>query len=119
MAKVSNRTRMKRRYQLWKRDRLPDGSRICYICGCALSKRKFTLDHIDPMCLSHNHGLDNLAICCFDCNQAKDSQSLEDYLKTIPSLILRVARLKYKPASYAVLMKQRGIRIAVYRFFSP
>jgi 5-methylcytosine-specific restriction endonuclease McrA len=119
MGQFSNRTRMQRRIQLWKRDRLPDGSRICYICGCPVTKRKFTLDHIDPACLSRNHDKDNLALCCFDCNQAKGHMSLEDYLKTIPSLILRVARLKYKPASYAVLMKQRGIRIAIYRFFSP
>lgn len=119
MAQISNRIRTKRRIQIWKRDRLPDGSRICYICGDRMSKRSFTLDHIDPHCNSRSNNQDNLAIACFKCNQAKCNESLEDYLKKHPSLLLKVARLKHKPASYPVLMKQRGIRISFYRLFIP
>lgn len=119
MATISNRIRTQRRIQIWKRDRLPDGSRICYICGDKMSKRRFTLDHIEPHCNSRSNNQDNLAIACFKCNQAKSDLSLEDYLKRHPALLLKVARLKYKPASYAVLMKQRGIRISLYRFLIP
>ena len=51
---------------------------VCYICGRWLSRNETTLDHIKsrgrhPELRS---ALDNLAPCCFDCNQKKGSRSL-------------------------------------------
>lgn len=117
MSKLGQRTRLKLRIKVWKRDRLPNGTRICYICGAPVSKSTFTLDHIEPRCNTKNNNVDNIAICCYDCNQKKGEQSFEDHLKHHPSLLLKVAKLKYKPASYEILMKQRGIRITLYRLY--
>lgn len=115
-----NRSRIRQR--IWRRDIQPDQTRICYICGCRVSKRSVTLDHVIPACKGGDEALGlalipNLQLCCQPCNLDKDDKTLEEYLKGRPWLLFKLAKLKHKPYSYEVLMRMRGIRISFYRFF--
>lgn len=54
---------------------------LCYLCDRELTIDELTLDHIiarsrDP---SKRYDWDNLAPCCYACNEAKGSLSLEQY----------------------------------------
>lgn len=57
----------------------------CYLCGKSLLKQDVTLDHIKPRSghPSLRHELSNLAPCCWECNNKKGSQSLDNYKKSI------------------------------------
>lgn len=115
MGRGSQSTRQKRRAALWRRDKQPDGTRICYLCGVVVSKSTFTMDHVVPVDQSGSNDLENLAICCFSCNQEKNTKSFEEYIVGKPSLISEVAARKIKPESFRKLMQMRGIRLLRYR----
>lgn len=39
-----------------------------------------TLDHVIPLALGGSNRYDNFVMCCYDCNQRKGSQALEEHL---------------------------------------
>lgn len=55
----------------------------CYICGEQLTPKEVTLDHYYSRSRHPElrHELSNLRPCCWRCNEAKGSLSLEEYLK--------------------------------------
>lgn len=57
----------------------------CYICGKLLTRSQLTLDHIKSRSRHPElrYVLKNLAPCCWDCNTAKGSLDIEEYLATL------------------------------------
>lgn len=51
----------------------------CYICGRLLNDNEITLDHIVPKSKGGKDTFDNLATCCFYCNNLKADMSLEEF----------------------------------------
>lgn len=58
----------------------------CAYCGCSIldSKNKVpaygaTFDHVLPVVKGGATSKENLKLCCFNCNQAKGSLSLEEF----------------------------------------
>ena len=51
----------------------------CYICGRLLDDKEVTLDHIIPKSRGGKDTFDNLATCCFECNNLKADMSLEEF----------------------------------------
>nr|WP_228348359.1 HNH endonuclease [Flagellatimonas centrodinii] len=43
----------------------------CYYCGCVLNKANRSIDHLIPQALGGPNHIDNLVLCCLDCNQRK------------------------------------------------
>ncbi len=58
---------------------------FCYICGKSMTRSQLTLDHIQSRSRHPElrFVLSNLAPCCWDCNTAKGSLSLEQYMEKI------------------------------------
>ena len=73
------------------------------------------MDHIIAVDAGGSNDIDNLAICCFSCNQEKNTKSFEEYIVGKPSLISEVAARKIKPESFRKLMQMRGIRLLRHR----
>lgn len=59
----------------------PSDHYICYICGHHLLNWQVTLDHVESRSRHPElrYTLSNLKPCCYSCNRAKGSLSLEQY----------------------------------------
>lgn len=101
--------------RLWRRDLLPNQTRICYLCGNRVGKHTFTIEHVIPSNRGGSDGLDNLELSCHPCNNLKEDKTLEEFLKERPWLLFKLAKLQYKPRAYHELMKMRGIKFTLYR----
>ncbi len=49
----------------------------CQYCGCGLTKREFTLDHVVPRCQGGITEWHNIVVCCTDCNRKKGKRRPE------------------------------------------
>lgn len=49
----------------------------CQYCG----RRGTSVDHKDPVCFSHDNGLDNLILSCSECNKIKGNMSYQSFCK--------------------------------------
>ena len=59
----------------------------CIYCG---SKGKMEIEHVIPRSRGGTDSLNNLVLSCHECNQAKGSMSLPEFLKGKPSVLRRV-----------------------------
>lgn len=63
---------------------------VCHYCGVGLVTTQFnefnrhgaSLDHINPQSKGGKHTLDNLVLCCRQCNIEKRAQSYEEFRYT-------------------------------------
>ena len=57
-------------------------ARFCAYCGKSFSDYlEKSIDHIVPKCkIGKQTVLNNLIVCCRDCNNKKDSKDLEDFI---------------------------------------
>lgn len=65
----------------------------CAYCGCALSIKKMTVDHIIPKAGSGGDGINNLNPSCKPCNTLKGQMTLGEFKTHVDELI---ANGKYK-----------------------
>ena len=75
----------------------------CIYCGVHASKAKMEIEHVVPRSRGGTDSLNNLVLSCHECNQAKDSQDIQTYLKGKPNVLRRVkAHLgqNYKDAAH-------------------
>lgn len=73
---------------------LRDGYRCCF-CGCRLSYRTLTLDHVVPKCLGGEDSWENLASACMRCNSRKGSLRVEELGK----INMRLLQAPYAPTA--------------------
>jgi 5-methylcytosine-specific restriction endonuclease McrA len=78
---VSSRIRNRRRKRTLLANR--DGGARCRYCGRRQRLRKFTIDHVVPLSRGGGGGLDNLALACLRCNQAKADRPLDEFLAAV------------------------------------
>ncbi len=57
----------------------------CYLCGRALSLRRTTYDHVDPLCQGGADTVENLRPCCQPCNVLKGQLSLDEFHARYPA----------------------------------
>lgn len=76
---------------------LRDGYRCCF-CGCRLSYRTLTLDHVVPKCLGGEDSWENLASACMRCNSRKGSLRVEELGK----INMRLLQAPYAPTALQV-----------------
>lgn len=52
---------------------------VCYYCGKVLKENEVTADHKIPVSRGGETIIENLAICCYDCNQDKSDMTEAEY----------------------------------------
>jgi 5-methylcytosine-specific restriction endonuclease McrA len=62
----------------------------CYICGKKFSEGKLSIDHVIPFALGGKNSWENMATCCYKCNQDKGH-------KTLAELGIRPKFMPFKP----------------------
>ena len=72
--------------------------RCCIYCGAPLTVQGVTYDHIVPRSLGGPRSIDNIVTACANCNSAKSSLSVDEFVATFPEsqrqrYIRRVQRL--------------------------
>lgn len=76
--------------QFEKRKDSKDGYRqYCRDCKIELQKDMIVFDHKIPLCKNGKHEIDNIVICCSDCNHLKWDKSYEEFLLFLPTYINR------------------------------
>src|ERR1041385_2924441 len=51
----------------------------CCYCNGRIDANNFSSDHMQPVSRGGTFSLDNIAVCCKSCNEAKGNMSLEEY----------------------------------------
>ncbi|WP_218158503.1 RNA-guided endonuclease IscB [Streptomyces sp. MUSC 14] len=88
--------------------------RTCAYCG---SKGvPLNIEHIRPRSRGGSDRVSNLAIACIRCNQAKDNQPIEDFLKGKPKLLARILAQAKAPMRDAAAVQ--STRWALWRSLS-
>ncbi len=64
----------------------------CAYCELQLAKEEITLDHATPLSRGGTHSIDNLVICCSNCNSLKGTKTAQEYLDFIPEFLHRFNR---------------------------
>lgn len=54
------------------------GGRCCY-CGIKMTAKTVSCDHMTPLGRGGRHALDNLALCCLDCNYLKLTRTADEF----------------------------------------
>jgi len=49
----------------------------CGYCGCKITKRNRTIDHIQPKSKGGNNSMKNLVLACLECNRAKADKLIQ------------------------------------------
>lgn len=57
----------------------------CAYCGCVLTDKNFTIDHIKPLCKGGKDTADNKFPSCRECNEGKGSMTLKEIHKAYPN----------------------------------
>lgn len=74
-------TKKKRRH----RRLLVETGGCCMYCGKHLHAVDATIDHIVPISRGGYTEDENLTVCCYECNQSKETLYVKDFVKTMPS----------------------------------
>lgn len=53
---------------------------VCHYCGCALTTRNFSVDHLQPVSRGGTSVLDNLRPCCKRDNDVKESMTEAEFI---------------------------------------
>lgn len=61
----------------------------CFYCSVSLSKDQIVFDHKIPLSRNGSHDIENLCICCQDCNQLKSSRTDKEFLVFIEEYMNR------------------------------
>lgn len=64
----------------------------CYYCKNPLNKENVQFDHNIPLSRGGTHTVDNLKICCKDCNQLKGTRTAIEFLDFIKIYISRFCK---------------------------
>lgn len=56
-----------------------DEHHLCPYCHGPLTTKTFSIDHADPVSRGGTHTLDNLVVCCADCNNAKGDMTDREF----------------------------------------
>jgi 5-methylcytosine-specific restriction endonuclease McrA len=56
----------------------------CYLCGCEVTQRTYTMDHVIPVSRGGLHEWGNLRCACRRCNSRKGAKTLEEYRSAQP-----------------------------------
>lgn len=51
----------------------------CYLCKKPLTAASATVDHVEPIALGGTNDIENLEFCCTDCNNLKDTKTVEEF----------------------------------------
>lgn len=55
-------------------------SKFCAYCGKQLSNSQKTLDHLIPKSSGGHNSLNNVVVCCYDCNIDKSNNDINEYI---------------------------------------
>ena len=61
----------------------------CYYCRTSLSAKDIVFDHKTPLSRCGKHNIDNIAICCSDCNNLKATRTDVEFIEFIEEYIKR------------------------------
>lgn len=70
----------KRRAQLYKQLWISGGENYCFYCGELVRRKKRTLDHLIPKSLGGTWDIENIVLCCWECNHAKADMTLAEFV---------------------------------------
>lgn len=73
---MNSQVKRRRRHQL-----LGDRGRVeCHYCGCVLTAKDVTLDHVHPQAKGGRHGISNIVPACSTCNRMKGDLDYQGFL---------------------------------------
>lgn len=55
------------------------GGGCCYYCGCQVTCKTRTIDHMIPVSRGGMSDMDNLVLACITCNQAKNNRTVREW----------------------------------------
>lgn len=67
----------------------------CALCGKKLAFSEMTLDHIIPLTQNGKDEVENLQVCCYQCNQLKGSILPADLMQKVTEIFLYQMEKKY------------------------
>lgn len=59
----------------------------CGICGMELSREKMTIAHKMPLSRGGDNSIENLVLSCWNCNQAKNILTMDEFLPKIKQIL--------------------------------
>lgn len=76
--------RMSRKKRIILKQILYENQKCCEYCGIVFKNfSEITLDHIIPKCRNGSDDLENLTLCCSDCNGKKSHRSYKKFKKLL------------------------------------
>lgn len=58
-------------------------SKKCFYCGCPVAPSQVHFDHMDSLNAGGRHEVSNMCVSCQDCNLAKATSSIDDFLSKV------------------------------------
>ena len=68
----------------------------CYYCSTVLVEDSICMDHKQPLSKEGSYGLDNLAVCCKDCNHLKHDRTEAEFTAWVHTYVARFRQQKEK-----------------------
>ena len=84
-------------------------NRKCAYCGA--TETRLEIEHIKPKSKGGSDRVNNLAIACHDCNQAKGNQEIEQFLSGKPDVLKRVLSQAKRPLADATAVNATRWRL--------
>lgn len=72
---------------------LYEQSPYCAYCKINLNKEEVVFDHKNPLCRDGSHTIENLCVCCKDCNQLKSFRTQDEFLVFLKDYLTRFMRI--------------------------
>lgn len=94
------------RFEVFKRD-----SFSCQYCGANPPDVILEVDHITPVALGGDNGMDNLITSCFPCNRGKAANSLTSVPVGLQERAAMVKESEAQIAAYSLIMRDKRDRI--------
>lgn len=76
----------------------------CALCGKKLAFSEMTLDHIIPLMQNGKDEVENLQVCCYQCNQLKGSILPADLMQKVTEIFMFQMEKKYSNKWYGKII---------------
>lgn len=69
-----------RRIKLYKKLWISGGENHCFYCNDIIPRKRRSLDHLIPKSMGGTWDIENIVLCCWECNHAKADMTLAEFV---------------------------------------